>query len=133
MKELIIALLAWVGAETGLTVPAPPPVVLVPEARMLELAAGSSDVKAMYMRDEGTIYLRDDWGIADLRCRATLLHELVHHVQIVNRVPVACPAEREREAYRLTLKWLREQGAKDPYAVLDIDEFTIIFLSICPE
>lgn len=58
---------------------------------------------------------------------------LVHHVQFDNKVPSRCPAERERLAYELTLKWLRERGVADPYAVLSTDAFTIISLSACPE
>lgn len=133
MKDLILALLAWIAAETNLAVPAPPPVEFVSEARLLQLAGGNAEVRAMYVRDERVVYLRDDWSPGDLRSRATLMHELVHHVQFVNAVPARCPAEREQLAYRLTVKWLSEQGAADPYAVLNTDEFTILFLSVCME
>jgi hypothetical protein len=136
MSELILALLTWIVGETGLAMPPPPPVVMVSEEQMSELVSGSTDVgdfRGLYSRDAGIVYLRDDWNPADLRNRASLLHELVHHVQVFNGVPARCPAERERQAYDLTLKWLREQGAVDPYAVLNIDEFTIIIRSMCPE
>jgi len=68
---------------------------------------------------------------SELYSRATLLHELVHHVQVFNRVPLPCRRARERDAYRLTLKWLEQQGVADPYAFLDVDEFTITLLSVC--
>lgn len=136
MSELILALLTWIVGETGLAMPPPPPVVLQSEEQLTERATGGTDVKdflALYNRDTGIVYLRNDWNPADLRARATLLHELVHHVQAFNGVPMRCIAEGERQAYDLTLKWLREQGAVDPYAVLNIDEFTIITRSMCPE
>lgn len=133
MNELVFAFLTWIAAETGLMIPPPPPVVLVSDVKMLELAHGNSEVRGLYSRDSATIYLRNDWNAADLRSRASLLHELVHHVQVANKLPSRCPAERERLAYELTLKWLREQGVADPYEVLNTDAFTIIFFSACPE
>lgn len=133
MGQLILALLAWITAETGLSVPAPPVVELISAESMQRLAKGNADVKAIYAHDTKTIQLRDDWQAADLRSRATLLHELVHHVQYSNDVPMSCPAEYERLAYNLTVKWLREQGVADPYEMLHVDEFTIIFLSLCHE
>jgi hypothetical protein len=51
----------------------------------------------------------------------------------IRSVPMRCIAEGERQAYHLTLKWLREQGAEDPYAVLNTNEFTIEMRSMCPE
>lgn len=133
MNELVFAFLTWIAAETGLMIPPPPPVVLVSDVKMLELAHGNSEVRGLYLGDSATIYLRNDWNAADLRSRASLLHELVHHVQFANKLPSRCPAERERLAYELTLKWLREQGVADPYTVLNTDAFTIIFFSACPE
>jgi hypothetical protein len=136
MSELILALLTWIVAETGLAMPPLPPVVLVSEEQMNERASGRTDVtdiRGLYKRDTGIVYLPNDWNPADLRSRALLLHKLVHHVQAFNGVPVRCPAQLELQAYDLTLKWLREQGAEDPYAVLNTDEFTIIIRTMCPE
>jgi hypothetical protein len=90
-------------------------------------------VEGLYDPAAVTVYLRDDWDAANLRSRATLLHELVHHVQDFNNVPERCRAEREQLAYELTLEWLRQQGAPDPYAVLDIDEFTVLIRSMCTD
>jgi hypothetical protein len=136
MSELVLALLIWIAGETGLAIPPPPPVVLQSEEQLNEGASEPThvrDFRALYSRETGIIYLRNDWDPADLRSRASLLHELVHHVQTFNGVPTRCPAERERQAYDLTLQWLREQGAVDPYAVLDTNEFTILIRSMCPE
>lgn len=119
--------------QTGLAMPPPPGIQLVNQAQMLRLAGGRTDVGGLYDPEAVTVYLRDDWDAASLRGRATLLHELVHHVQDFNKVPARCRAERERLAYELTLEWLRQQGAADPYAVLDIDEFTVLIRSMCTD
>jgi hypothetical protein len=138
MSELILALLTWIAGETGLAMPPSPPVVLLSSTQMTERAYGPErpvceDLWAAYDGSASVVYLRTDWNAAGLRGRASLLHELVHHVQFFNKVPARCPAEREQLAYELTLKWLREQGAVDPYQVLDLDEFTVFILSRCPE
>lgn len=139
MSELVLALLTWIVAETGLLMPPPPPVVLLPKEEISQIAYGrgwqpSDDVPGVYDRDAETVYLRnDDWNRTDLRSRARLLHELVHHVQTFNRIPYPCPASREPQAYHLAIKWLQQQGAADPYQVLDIDEFSIFVRSLCPE
>ena len=131
--ELVLALLAWIGGQTGLATPPPPSVLFVNAEQMLRLADGRVDVKGLYDSEAVTVYLRDDWDAADLRSRASLLHELVHHVQEFNRLPMRCRAERELLAYNLTLEWLRQQGAPDPHAVLDIDDFTILIRAMCPD
>jgi hypothetical protein len=136
--ELVTVLLIWISAQTGLAMPPPPQVEIVSKEEISELAYGrswhpSDDVPALYDRDTRTIYLRNDWSPSDLRSRARLLHELVHHAQTSNDVPARCPADREPLAYHLALKWLEEQGAADAYKILDIDEFSIFIRSLCPD
>lgn len=138
MTELILAFLMWISAETELAVPPAPAVVMVSQEEIARRAFGAllareAGAPALYDKESGTVYLREGWDARDLYSRATLLHELVHHVQDFNRVPAACPAARERLAYRLTLLWLEQQGVEDPHAILNIDEFTIAVLSMCPE
>jgi hypothetical protein len=137
MKELIVALLAWIIAETGLVMPPPPSVQKIAQAEMNRLSHvdGSTDdnVRALYYRPTQTVYLRTDWNHAELQSQAALLHELVHHVQARNRVAAPCPAALEKQAYALTIKWLQQQGVADPYAVLGTDPLTIAFRSACPQ
>ena len=40
-------------------------------------------------------------------------------------------AAYERQAYDLQIKWLREQGVDDPYALIGINELGIYMLSVC--
>src|SRR5512147_2291835 len=133
MAELIVALMTWIAAEAALVMPPPPHVVMLAADELTELPARQIDVMGFYDRDTATVYLRAEWDPADLRSRATLLHELVHHMQDFNKIPSRCAAEQEILAYELAVKWLRQQGVADPYKVLDTDEFTIMFFSICPD
>jgi hypothetical protein len=75
MAELIIALLTWIGVQTGLAVPRPPAIVLLPQEQMSERAFGRmwqprDDLRAFYDRLTATVYPRIDWSASDLRSRA---------------------------------------------------------------
>ncbi len=138
MDDLVLALLIWIAAETGLAQPPPPQIVMLPKEQISELVYrrkwnAIDNVLAVYDRDTGTVYLRNDWSLSDLSSRGRLLHELVHHTQRFNNVPTQCPEDREPLAYQLALKWLQEQGAADPYEVLGTDEFSILLRSTCRE
>jgi hypothetical protein len=133
MNELVIALLAWIGLQTGLPVPPPPQIEMVSEQAMMKLTSLPFAVRGAFDSETATVYLRDDWKAGDLRSGVTLLHELVHHVQVRAAIPVRCPAEREVQAYNLSVKWLEQRGVRDPYAFLEIDEFTVFVFSQCPE
>ena len=41
-----------------------------------------------------------------------LVHELVHHAQLLSRKKYECDAAKEREAYTLQNKWLLEHGER---------------------
>lgn len=122
MDALLLALMTWIQAASGLPMPdAPPTVARVSPQRMAELAdptaAGSarpsarSGYLALYHLESRTILLRPDWRAEDLRDRSILLHELVHHMQAESGQAYPCPGAREREAYELQARWLDERGA----------------------
>ena len=89
------------------------------------------ELQALYNRTEGAIYLPREWAPDDLRQKSALLHELVHHVQNSNTIEFPCAAAYERQAYDLQIKWLREQGVDDPYALIGINELGIYMVSVC--
>jgi len=136
--NVVVALITWIVVRTKWVAQEPPTACLVTENQLIEMAYGregkSSDanINALYEPEAHTVYLSEKWNVNDLRDRSFLLHELVHHLQALNNVKVACLAANERLAYALQLEWLREQGIQDPYKFLDIDEFTIAILSQCP-
>ncbi len=138
MGKLIATLLAWISVQIGAVPPDPPQVRFVPQHALVELAYGvrapeDPSVIALYHRESRTVYLSDTWSASDLRDRAALVHELVHHVQEATGMRYPCLAARERLAYDLQAQWLKENGVEDPYAFLEIDEFTIALRSACAE
>lgn len=136
MDTLIAVLIAWIVAQTGLSTPLPPRFSYISQEKMVEMAFGpnghkDAHVRALYNQSDETIYLLEDWNPNDLRGKSELLHELVHHVQKFNNVPVPCKAALEQQAYHLQFTWLREHGVEDPYAFLDINELFVVLVSTC--
>ncbi len=135
LDHLVPTYIAWIVAQTGLSAPDQPPIHF---ATALEMAVryGSSEnsgleLQALYNRTEGAVYLPRAWLPDDLRQKSALLHELVHHVQRSNDMHLPCVAAYERQAYDLQIKWLREQGVDDPYALIGINELGIYAASVC--
>ena len=135
MNSLVAIYIAWIVAQTGLSAPDHPPIHFATPAEMA-MRYGSPEnsgleLQALYNRTEGAIYLPQQWLPDDLRQKSALLHELVHHVQRSNNLDLPCVAAYERQAYDLQIKWLREQGVDDPYALIGINELGIYMLSVC--
>jgi hypothetical protein len=151
---LTLALLAWIAAKTGLAAPESPRIAFVPEYQMrgvFEAAAypdrqpqadvpanqrvsdahQTSGILAFYLHATATVYLPETWRPDALRNQSILLHELVHHVQVFNKVVPACHAALERQAYALQATWLREHGIADPYEFIGTDELTVALRSAC--
>jgi hypothetical protein len=132
MNELVLSLLTWIAVETGLAIPPPPFIELIPAQELREKSGRPAGAVSLYMRTTATVYLPLGWSSARIYDRAMLMHELVHHVQEFNQVPSQCNAALERQAYDLTRKWLTDKGVADPYGLLNTDELTITILSTCP-
>ena len=136
MEVLVAAFSAWIAAQTALTAPPPPRIVQIDPAAMQEMASGAdvqltNRFRALYGRDAQVIYLRKNWDPDQLGDRSELVHELVHHFQTAHALPYGCNAEREKLAYELQIKWLREQGVDDPHGLLQINDFFIVMSSVC--
>lgn len=137
MKELVFALLTWICLQMGCEPPEVPAVRLVPQHQLLTLAYGpappeQASVTALYQASSRTVYLSETWKASDLANRATLVHELVHHVQETTAMKYPCLAAREALAYHVQARFLKDNGIANPYAFMQIDEFTIAVLSMCP-
>ncbi len=135
LDGLVPTYIAWIVAQTGLSAPDQPPIHF---ATAMEMAVryGSPEnsgleLQALYNRTERAVYLPRAWLPDDLRQKSALLHELVHHVQRSNHMDLPCVAAYERQAYDLQIKWLREQGVDDPYALIGINELGIYAVSVC--
>lgn len=137
--EAVPHLIEWIVAKMGWVAQQPPSIRLIPHERLVEELGGnhhgsnnrSIELRALYSRERQTIYLDETWNPDDLRDRAALVHELVHHLQELNNISARCRAEHELQAYHLMIAWLREQGIQDPYQFMNTDEFTINLFSQC--
>lgn len=139
-QELVAELLDWIGSCTDWMVGEPPNIVVVPETELGRMLLGERPgkgggltIRAVYDASGPTIYLPKGWDASGTVDRSALLHELVHHLQHVNRAPFRCRNALEAEAFSLQFAWLKEQGIPDPYAALGTTELTIRLLSICPD
>ena len=136
--EIVKRLLAWIVVKTGLSVKQPPTIRFVPAARLVELYYGKNKevvkigVKGLYDNKSHIVRLLDSWDSSNLRDLSYLLHELVHHLQVVNNVEVECQARYDLQAYHLQFEWLHEQGIQDPYEFLNINQVTVFAASQCP-
>ena len=100
-----------------------PPVQLRPVAELQPMVCkGPCPVRGFYLPRKG-VFLNDSLDIRnDVVARSVLLHELVHHVQEVNRRFVSAPNQcerwwaREREAYDIQNAYLRENGSAVRFA-----------------
>ncbi len=136
MDLLVTVLTGWIALQTGLAPVQAPRIEFVGPSAMSERAFGpgvapSPLLRALYSQPEATVFLRRGWDAAKLRDQSELLHELIHHFQNVHRLPFACGAEREKLAYDLQIRWLREQGVADPYEFLEINAFFVVMNSVC--
>ncbi len=124
MKELIAALLVWIGQSSDYRSVAAPrywmeltPKEIDSRARA-DTAHGRSGALAMYECDSHTLVLRADFDFGRVWERSILLHELVHHAQCLRKGRYDDLCAAEREAYALQARFLREaaaaQGGADP-------------------
>jgi hypothetical protein len=136
MEALIPGLLIWICLQIGCEPPPAPAIISVSEEALVERVYGDqpddgASVRGCYDQETQTVWLPHGCDPDDLLDQSTLLHELVHHVQTITRMAYPCPGARERLAYGLQAQWLREAGVEDPYAAMDMDEFTVAIRSIC--
>ncbi len=132
MKELLLSLILWIGANSTLPVEGVPP----PEVEFLsseelrtlyiiEDVCDTGEIRALYDLNNTIIYLLEDWDKSNLIDRSFLLHELVHHLQKEEGYEVRII--REEESYELQFMYLRESAIDDPEEVLRIsDLFSIM-------
>lgn len=95
----------------------------------LSIGAGR-DVHAIYDDASRTIYLPDGWtGVSPAQV-SVLVHELVHHVQNMNRITYNCAGAREKPAYQAQARWLELFG-KSLQDEFGIDAMTLLVRTNC--
>jgi hypothetical protein len=136
-RRLAAGDVAWIAGKTGWRVVSVP-ALETRNARDLAImffgaAEGFETMAplALYGREVHILYLSNRLTFDNLIDRSILLHELVHHMQVVNAAPLECREAQEAQAYKLQVAWLREQGVVDPYGLLGIAQSDIDGL-VCP-
>ena len=92
--------------------------------------AAAHELIAIYEDRTKTIYLSDRWQGDTPADVSVLVHEIVHHIQNVGKVPYACAAEREALAYAAQEKWLGQFGQSLRLA-FGLDPMTLKIKSMC--
>ena len=145
MTELLNAIVLWISIN--LAVPAVydhPHIEYAPPAKMIAmrlrglpttaqetlLPSQIPDVVAIYDDEKRTIFLPEGWTGKTPAELSVLVHEMVHHLQNVNKEKFECPAAREKPAYLAQDKWLKQfdQTLEQDF---EVDLFTIVVKSAC--
>ena len=113
MKEILTAMLLWIGANTGYNVDlSHPQIQLVTQTELEKLysqgGSNAGELHAFYDTVYDTIYLPDTFDLYHVWNQGVLMHELLHYVQDQNQVKFQCSAEMEREVWPLQRKYLWE-------------------------
>jgi hypothetical protein len=110
--ETLAPLAIWVAQQTHVAIDVLP--IAVASDRKLGHALRIDDVQragaaAAYLPGR-LIVSTEIWEPGSVQSQSYLVHELVHHAQLISGKAYACPAAREREAYELQNRWLKTKG-----------------------
>ena len=111
MKEILIALMIWIGANTDYKTDVPLPVVeFKTQVEMESLYYGErkreGDLYGFYNLKKNVIILPDTWDSARPFDLGLLVHEMIHYLQDVNEIQFQCVAEMEADAWPLQKQYL---------------------------
>lgn len=117
MKSIIARSLRWIERSTDYKDLEPPRHWVELSAEQIGARGGNTvydggRVFALYSCSEKTLYIRKDADLSRVGVQSYILHEMVHHAQCVNHRLQSDGCGREREAYALQAKWLRDQAAR---------------------
>ena len=114
MKEILTALMIWIGANSTLDTNHDIPVVLfLTQEQMEQMYYGDHErqkdsLHGLYNTEDNVIILPDTWDRRRPWDLGVLLHEMVHYLQDQNNMVFACMANMERDAWPLQKKYLTE-------------------------
>lgn len=136
--DVIRRYINWIVDQTGWPAADVPPIKTTSLDDLAKMLFGSSSglagirPAALYSKNEHMIYLATTWKKDDVLDQSILVHELVHHLQMENHIQLECWGLYEAQAYDLQIRWLRSQGAEDPYKLLGVTRVAIDSLAECP-
>ena len=115
MKEILTALMIWLGANTSFdTNHDIPNVLFLSQTQMEQMFYKGNDkmpntLHGLYDQESDTIILPDTWDRRKAWDLGVLLHEMVHYLQDQNNMDFNCTAEMERESWPIQQRYLKEQ------------------------
>ena len=113
LDQIATELIAWIAANTRYPTVPIPKIEVVVELPNTRIDYGGRSLIAGYNYDDKILYLKQGWSGETPQDASTLLHELLHHAQVVSGIGPTCIRERELEAYATELRYLRENHSKD--------------------
>jgi hypothetical protein len=134
MKEIIMALMIWIGANTNYNVDVLEPKILFVTQDQLEQAYYGGEkyegvtLHGFYDTKLNLIILPDTWDRTDSWNQSVLLHEMIHYLQDVNQIKYPCIEEMEKDTWPLQKQYLKEQHNFD----WDYDKLWHLLISSCP-
>jgi hypothetical protein len=134
MKELLMTLMLWIGANTNYNVDLSLPEIIRMDKAPLEFhyfgdsTPKDSDIHGFYSIKDKKIYIRGEYPLTHPWAQSLILHELLHYIQDMNNVSFLCVAEMERETWPLQQKYLKEVHNFD----WDYDKLWYLLISTCP-
>jgi len=126
-KDLIIELLNWIGKNTKYNISVA--LYKLPTIRFCRTGDTidyedkdivlTKPIIAVCDEKKGLITIVQPWSPDNIQNVGTLLHELLHYVQLLNKKWL-CWGRAEWEAYKLQAKWLTEHGEKPNFNWVNI-------------
>ncbi len=121
------AMLDWIAGNTSYDIKklnADPPTIHFSDVGSVISYQGQSLIvdrrlSAAYDSQANRIYLKRPWSAADTSDLSTLLHELVHALQLSSRA-WPCANATEWQAYKLQEAWLQDHGVEPTFDWLKI-------------
>ena len=136
MKEILTALMIWLGANTTLdTNHDIPKVVFLPQEKMEQIYYVDepeklpNELHGIYDTDSDTIILRDTWDRRKPWDMGVLVHEMVHYLQDMNSMDFQCTAQMEKDAWPIQQKYLKDQHDYD----WEYDSLWYMVISTCSD
>jgi hypothetical protein len=111
-NDMLRPLADWVSRTMGVKIHNLP--IATASGRILKSSLGLEGIQqarstAAYL--PGQIIVNNIiWDPESIRSQSYVLHELVHHAQLLGGKRYPCHSAKEREAYELQNRWLAEQG-----------------------
>ena len=135
MKEILTALMIWIGANTSFDTNFPlPEVVFLPQETMNKMYYKDNEHDAdslhgMYDKDNDVIILPDSWDITQGWDQSVLLHEMIHYYQDQNDIKFNCTQEMEKDSWPIQQRYLKQEHNYN----WDYDKIWYIMISACSD